>query len=335
MIEFKSVSQICIDDLSPGRHRFAVRLETGMASGPSYVPVQVLVGSSPRPCLALVAGVHGDEYEGILALHEIARESDSEQLDGALLVIPVANRFAFAAGQRTTPQDGCDLNRVFPGCREGSLSERLAALLCKDLLSQADAVFTLHGATSTGLLSPWIEFLDVPALVGRASFEMAQASGFRDLMALDERPGRLLRAMGDAGVPLIEGEVGGRGATRHENVSFYKERVRAVAHHLGVMSASQALEPQAGHEPQPNIWRLGPSVTAPAAGVFLRQVSLRQAVRQGERLGKIVGLEGETTATVLAPVDGVVGGYCDHVGVQAGQNLVTLWTPAKDLQVVW
>src|SRR5262249_59730806 len=109
----------------------------------------------------------------------------------------------------------------------------------RDLRRQAELVFTLPGAMAMGDLAPWIEYLDVPDPVGRASFQAARASGFPDLIGLDRLPGRLITAMADLGVPLIEGEVGGRGVTSSESVAYYRDRVRAVAGHLGVLRPVQ------------------------------------------------------------------------------------------------
>ncbi len=308
------------------RHRLRVPISK---TSDAFLPVEVLTGKHHHPCLGLAAGVHGDEYDGMLALQEIAHEFDLSQMEGSLIIIPVANPFAFAAAQRRTPQDNMDLNRVFPGKTEGSLTEQLADLLCCRLLRHADAVFTLHGAGSGGVLSPWVEFLDVPGPAGRASYEMARASGFSDLIALPRLPGVLLTAMTDLGVPLIEGEAGGRGTMRREHVSFYKERVRDVACHVGVLPTSG----RSGRgDPSPAVWNLC-SVSAGADGLFVRAVDLKHRVRQGDRLGTIVDMYGDVVAQVRAPRDGLIGGYREHLGVRADQQVVTLWCPIDKIHV--
>src|SRR5262249_47585640 len=132
--------------------------------------VDVLIGVRRRPCLALVAGVHGNEYEGMVTLAELVGTTEPGALEGSLIVVPVANPFAFSAGQRRTPQDDRDLNRVFPGSARGTLSERLAHRLCTAVLGAADFVFTLHSAMADGVLSPWLEFLEGPSALERATF---------------------------------------------------------------------------------------------------------------------------------------------------------------------
>src|SRR4051794_27343226 len=79
------------------------------------LPIVVLAGSAPRPRLVCVAGIHGDEPEGMLALMQLADELDPARINGELVLVPVANPPAFGAGTRTSPLDGIDLNRIFPG----------------------------------------------------------------------------------------------------------------------------------------------------------------------------------------------------------------------------
>ena len=108
------------------------------------VPMIVLAGMQSRPRLVCVAGIHGDEPEGMRALMELADELDPTKLKGELVLIPVANPSAFGAGSRVSPLDGLDLNRIFPGRANGSASERLAHALFEQVLSKADFVFALH-----------------------------------------------------------------------------------------------------------------------------------------------------------------------------------------------
>jgi predicted deacylase len=288
------------------------------------IPVSVLVGRSHRPRVALVAGVHGDEYDGIVALQALLHRVAAGALAGALLVIPVANPLAFAAATRHTPHDDHDLNRVFPGCAAGAPTERLAAALCDDILADVDLVMTLHGARATGVLMPWIEFADYAGAVGRRSFEAARASGFGDLVALPRLPGRLMTAMVDRGVPLIEAELGGRGALAPGNVERYLQHVAAVARHTGVWPDASATPPAGG---LPRIWHLH-ALDAGTQGMLVGEVELGQQVRRGNRLGRLLTITGSVAEVIEAPIDGVVAGMRTHAGVAKGDHLFSMWSAA-------
>ena len=91
------------------------------------IPVSVIHGARPGPVLALTAGVHGQEYTPILALQRVVRDLDPKSLSGTLILVHVANMPSFL--RRTiyySPVDGHNLNRVFPGRPDGTLSERIA-----------------------------------------------------------------------------------------------------------------------------------------------------------------------------------------------------------------
>src|SRR5262245_38630281 len=82
---------------------------------PVELPLVIISGERAGPKVALVAGVHGDELEGQFALQSLAEELQPAKLAGNLLLVLCANPLAAAQGQRRTPHDNIDLNRVFPG----------------------------------------------------------------------------------------------------------------------------------------------------------------------------------------------------------------------------
>jgi predicted deacylase len=296
MVRIGEDDRLSLDDLPlASRHAHALHIHTEA----DYVRVHMVVGRRRRPCLALVAGVHGNEYEGMVTLAELLGTLDPGTLDGSLIVVPVANPFAFRAGQRRTPQDDRDLNR-------------------------ADLVFTLHSAMADGMLAPWLEFLEGSSALERTTYAAAAASGFPDLVALPRLPGVLQTALAELGVPVIEGEVGGLGATTAENVAYYTARVMAVARHLGVLGrTADPAESRAASR----IWHLR-SVEAETDGVFRRTVELRQAVQPGEILGRLIDVRDGGSREVRSPLAAVVGGYRVHAGVRARDRLVTLWERA-------
>ena len=91
--------------------------------------VHVIRGAKDGPKLAMFGGIHGDEPLGTEAVRRVLQQIDPEQVSGTIVAIPVANPYSFEAGKRFTPADGLNLNRIFPGDSEGSLTEQLAAVL--------------------------------------------------------------------------------------------------------------------------------------------------------------------------------------------------------------
>lgn len=111
--------------------------------------VHRLTGARPGPTLVAFGGVHGDEAMGPEEVRRIVTSVDPAELAGTIVAVPVANPYAYQAMSRFTPQDGLNLNRIFPGDRNGSVTEQLAAVLAGIML-QADYFVDFH---SSGLYS--------------------------------------------------------------------------------------------------------------------------------------------------------------------------------------
>src|ERR1700731_1876085 len=124
-----------LESLSSGSARWAML--------PGGLDTFLKRGVSLRPLAVVTAGVHGDEYEGPAAVAELARLLRGEMLAGSVVAIPVANSMAWRAAQRTSPEDGLNLARTFPGSANGSRTERLAASIF-DVARLADFLIDLH-----------------------------------------------------------------------------------------------------------------------------------------------------------------------------------------------
>ena len=116
-----------IDLAAPGASHGFLRLphsRDDSAWGSVMIPLTVVKnGSGPT---ALFAGAnHGDEYEGPLALQELALELDPARIQGRVIIVPFMNYPAFRAGLRTSPIDRGNLNRTFPGRPDGTVTETL------------------------------------------------------------------------------------------------------------------------------------------------------------------------------------------------------------------
>ncbi|MFI1093747.1 succinylglutamate desuccinylase/aspartoacylase family protein [Streptomyces sp. NPDC020917] len=111
--------------------------------------VHRVVGARPGPTLVAFGGIHGDEAMGPEEVRRLVSSVTTDELAGTIVAVPVANPYAYDAMCRFTPQDGLNLNRIFPGDRNGSVTEQLAAVLAEIML-QADYFIDFH---SSGLYS--------------------------------------------------------------------------------------------------------------------------------------------------------------------------------------
>jgi len=116
------------------------------------------IRNSDGPSILLMAGNHGDEYEGEINLKRLIRSIEPADITGRLTIIPFANMPAVMSARRCSPLDGGNLNRAFPGSMEGTPTSRMANFLERELFPGYDIVFDMHsGGTSmahlpTGLI---------------------------------------------------------------------------------------------------------------------------------------------------------------------------------------
>jgi N-alpha-acetyl-L-2,4-diaminobutyrate deacetylase len=140
-------------------------------------------------------------------------------------MIPVANPFAFSAGARTSPGDGINLARVFPGKKDGTPTELLARFLFDEFASKVDYLIDLH---SGGVE---YEFFPVAGFYGRAglenpSFRAARAMGLPALWQLPETSGVLSWEAARAGKVAIGAEYLGAGRLCGDGVQAYVRGIR-------------------------------------------------------------------------------------------------------------
>jgi predicted deacylase len=303
------------------RHAFVCIVDAGEGLPAHRVPVLVLCGRGPGPRLMLVGGVHGDEADGIAACFELWRSLEVDSFNGRVVILPIAHVAAFEAGQRRSPHDGADLNRVCPGDPEGEPTSRLAAGLATIVRGNADFLFTLHGWYATGVAAPHVEY-DIAESAGQeASRTACFAAGFRDVVAAEWPPGLLPKVAVAAGIPAMEAEIGGLAATSAANVAFLRARIGDLMAHLGMVAgAPPAVAAGAVRHHR--------HVLAPADGVLDVRIEVGAQVEAGALLAAIHDLAGHEVARVVAPAAGLLATRRSVQRVARGDHLFALLVTA-------
>lgn len=299
--------------------RYPYALPAGkMADGTTVsLPVLVAVGQAQRPRLVCVAGIHGNEPEGITALLELWGELDVETLQGTVVFVPVANPPAFRAGERRNPHDGLDMNRIFPGSATGTVTERLAHCLYHEVVAGADFVLTLHGWGRGGMVTPYVEY-PRHGEVAPASRAAAVAFGLEWIEAFAWPPGLLAAVCARNGIPAIEPEIGGLECTTPERRALYKRGVRNLMHHLGLLPGAPTLD-----QPARDVTRA--EVTAPVGGIVHRHGELGEAVRAGALIATISDLLGQPLAEIHAPMTGFIAAQRLAAAVNPGEQIAVIF----------
>src|SRR6185503_9812805 len=146
--EIKSRVRCDVDLDAPGRQAGYLRAPLSRNTsgwGTIEIPI-VSVKNGSGPTILFTGGIHGDEYEGQIAVSRLARTLDPATVQGQVIMIPAVNMPAVMNDTRLSPVDNRDMNRCFPGNPRGTFSEMLAHFLDSNVLPFADVSVDIHTA---------------------------------------------------------------------------------------------------------------------------------------------------------------------------------------------
>lgn len=229
-----------VDYDKPGTQHGFLRLpysRDDSAWGSILTPITV-IGSGEGPTALLTGGNHGDEYEGPIALFDLARRLTADRVTGRVIIVPALNYPAFRAGTRTSPIDKGNLNRSFPGRPYGNPTEKIADYVTRTLLPMADLVLDIH---SGGRTLDFIPFAAAHILDDKtqeaACFEAVAAFGapYSVKMLEIDAVGMFDTTAEALGKVFVTTELGGGGATTPSLVAIARRGVANVLKHFGIL----------------------------------------------------------------------------------------------------
>jgi N-alpha-acetyl-L-2,4-diaminobutyrate deacetylase len=260
-----------------------------------------------------MAGNHGDEYAGQVAILKLWRELTPEQVTGRLILIPCLNPPAAKAGTRLSPLDGRNFNRCFPGNPGGTPSEMLAHYLSTVLFPLADVVIDLHAG---GRSMNFLPCAHMHVVAGRAqrqamieateSFLTDHAFLYTDVAGAGLLPNEAERQ----GKLVITTELGGGETATATAHRLCQRGLRNVLRHCGVLRGRPESRGSLGLPGVRWLQALDPSdyLFSPESGLYENVVELGEDVRHGDTLGLVHFLEdpGRDPIPVVACSNGVL-----------------------------
>jgi N-alpha-acetyl-L-2,4-diaminobutyrate deacetylase len=210
------------------------------AWGSVMIPICV-IRNGTGPVALLTGGNHGDEYEGPLALYELARTLDPKDVSGTVIIVPAMNYPAFRAGTRTSPIDKGNMNRAFPGRPDGTVTEKIADYFQRELLPRADIVLDFHSGGRTLDFVPFCAAHILPDKQQEArAFAAVEAfsAPFSVRMLEIDAVGMYDTAAEELGKVFVTTELGGGGTSRAETVRIARRGVVNVLRHSGIVTGS-------------------------------------------------------------------------------------------------
>jgi N-alpha-acetyl-L-2,4-diaminobutyrate deacetylase len=300
------------------------------AWGVTQVPLAILANGT-GPTVILEGGNHGDEYEGPIVIGELARDLDPAEIQGRLILMPSNNVHAAVAARRTSPVDGLNYNRTFPGDPYGSITEQISAYITDYIFPLGDAFLDLHsGGSSLDILpSAIIEpTLDPDHAARNAAAAHAFDSPNTVVIGNLGDPRTATATACRAGLTTVGTEMGGGGRVSIDALALCRRGVRNVLAHLGVIDPKhRTVENPAGR----TFELKGTSAYAYAGcdGIFEPFHKLGARVSAGQPAGRIHAIwkPGEAPEAVHYGCDGIVFAHRQPGRVKPGNCCAVVAAP--------
>nr|WP_322895386.1 MULTISPECIES: N(2)-acetyl-L-2,4-diaminobutanoate deacetylase DoeB [unclassified Yoonia] len=214
------------------------------AWGSVMIPITVIANGA-GPTALLTGANHGDEYEGPVALQDLAVSLRPAEITGRVIILPMMNLPAFAAGTRCSPIDGANMNRSFPGRADGSVTQKICHYIATELVPLADIVLDFHSGGSTLDFLPFAAAHILPDKAQEAAC-MAAMQAFNApysvrMLEIDA-VGMFDTEVESQGKTFVTTELGGAGTSTARSASIARKGIRNLLIHAGILAGDLQID---------------------------------------------------------------------------------------------
>lgn len=294
-----------IDFDQPGKQHYQVAFHLDGAWGYSLLPLTVINGrrgANPNGILCF-GGTHGNEYEGQISVKRLCRDLDPENISGRVVLIPQLSESACIANTRTSPLDGVNMNRAFPGNARGTISYRISNFVKSHIFPLGRVVIDVHSGGKEGAFPICTSFHPIPNITQRA--EMASVSRLFDtpfvfIYAGTMASGLLTDEAEAEGKVTIGGEFGGGETTSRFGVRHAYEGILNVLRHYGQLEGDiQGIRGDGAFSTKlVKADALSAYVPCPRDGIWEPVADLGEAVSAGQLIGRLHDFTDHTSSAL-------------------------------------
>lgn len=288
-----------LSELPAGKRAFRLKLFHFRDGTQLTVPVAVVKGKTEGPAVCIVAGQHGDEWNGPYIVHRLFEALDAADVIGTVVLIPTANPPAFIEKNRVSRIDGVDMNRVFQFQKGHRPTEQLAKFLFESIFSRCNHLIDLHSG-GPGEYLPH-------AGTRPERLPLARSLGLGHIITM-KGPVEDISRYGGSLVPACEmrgitGIVVEIGCARQIERSYAETGIRGLLNYLRFTGAMSGQPEEFSGQ---LVYESKVAVKSPVSGIFTPAAPLGSEVEQGELLGSVTTVFSTDAFEARAPESGIV-----------------------------
>lgn len=277
------------------------------------VPVHLIAGAEPGPTLMLQGAIHGAEIIGSIAILDFVAKADPGSMRGNVIAVPVVNRAGFELGTRGSLVDDKDISRLFPGNKDGSVSDQTAHIYFQETITQADVLIDFHAGARTAyeryVLFTAEEDPDNLSLMEARRRKLVVAFGLDQAAFFPPGTfgsGKSKVAIEEVDTLQITLEFGGGTGWFKNGEANVRDAERGI---WNIMKAMGMIDGELEADgPLCTVYNAGVVIWKPAVdGLFIRDSKFRDELKAGDVYGRLVDpYTGDLLAEMPTPKDGIV-----------------------------
>ena len=276
------------------------------------MPIEVVSGIKDGPTLFVSSTIHGDEINGIEIVRRLLDYVKVDKICGTLIAIPIVNIFGFNDHSRYLP-DRRDLNRCFPGIKNGSLASQLAYKFMQEIVLKSDYGIDIHSGSFHRSNYPQVR----TNIDDEINLELAKVFNAPAIINSNLRDGSLRSAGMQANIPIILYEAG-------EILRFDENATKTGLN--GILNVMEKIG-MIAKAPQDDAKKIFVALSsswlrASQSGVFISNIKLGDMVQKGQIIGSISNPFGDNKIEIRVNEDGMVIGLTMMPLVNKGDALL-------------
>ena len=275
------------------------------------LPLYIYRAKRNGPKLLISAGMHGDELNGTEIIRRLTVENRIKPIKGTVLVIPIINIYGFLTNSRYLP-DGKDLNRSFPGRKQGSLAARIAHTVMNEILPIVDLGVDFH----TGGANKNYPQIRCTINDGK-NLELAKAFNPPIIVNSSLRDGSFRKSANNKGKSILVFE--GGESLNFDDLSI-REGIKGIIRLMNYLGMTKkSIKKSKDTVISKTTW-----IRSPRSGLFRSYINYGDKVIPHQDLGSVTDPFGEEERKIKAKIEGVVIGLRSNPIVNRGDALFNI-----------